>query len=287
MYLVSHDGDDAIAARCEYDPTEYYSSNGEYTNEGCFESGFIKAGNGDDAVRLTDGTRNTFIYGGAGADSIKGGWGKYHNVFGGEGDDEIEFAGWNNILYGENGNDLITSSGTNVNMHGGYGNDTLRAPFANYAYIYGGDGHDTIEGGKLFLTSTIEGGNGDDTITVDVLDGGSKIYGQKGNDKVTVDTMMKQAHVYGGPGNDQLSVSAGDYGVVYGDDDDDIVTLGADTFSMQVILSEESGGIVEGRGKDVAVILGGLSNSIFVDEEDEVDARSGRQHYVVIQKESS
>ena len=76
-------------------------------------------------------------------------------------------------------------------MHGGYGNDTLRAPFANYAYIYGGDGHDTIEGGKLFLTSTIEGGNGDDTITV-IGARNQGIFGGAGDDVIIADTLPRR-----------------------------------------------------------------------------------------------
>uniref|UniRef100_UPI0030F3734D beta strand repeat-containing protein n=1 Tax=Erythrobacter alti TaxID=1896145 RepID=UPI0030F3734D len=158
-------------------------------------------GNGDDIFRSSADYAN--ILGGAGNDTLIGGYGFYA---GGEGDDTIEGGG---SLYGDAGNDIITvtanvGSNSSNTIDGGTGDDTITggATLGNGStaeILIGGEGSDTIFGrnGRDLITGgtvafwhfdtdvdTIDGGAGNDSIYASIgdnIDGGDEEAGTNGD----------------------------------------------------------------------------------------------------------
>lgn len=169
------------------------------------------------------------IDGGAGNDTISGGWalspGATDTLIGGEGDDDITasaggfegdllYGGTGNdtlrgqsaTLYGEGGDDLLIGGpgwghhAIGNALYGGAGNDTLQSG----GYLDGGDGDDLM---STTFGSGVQGGLGNDTLTgsgangytsydVDMGDGDDQVDVMGTNNKLTID---------GGAGDDQLT----------------------------------------------------------------------------------
>lgn len=109
---------------------------------------------------------NDFLYGGSGADKMKGGAGS-DTLFGSARNDSLAGGAGDDILYGEDGNDtLVGGAGADV-LDGGAGNDKLDG--GNGAdLLFGGAGDDRLAGGSG--NDLLWGGDGNDRI-----DGGDGI----------------------------------------------------------------------------------------------------------------
>ncbi len=144
------------------------------------------------------------------------------------------------IINGNGGNDVIqrgTKNPTPVNLdddagtsitleiNGGTGNDTIRAVnfnSAGAALVHGGDGNDTIFGGRA--SETLHGDAGNDTIfggPDDVFNNLSDtIFGGTGDDTIYGTNSADELH--GDAGNDTIFGLEGADTIFGGDDDDDI-----------------------------------------------------------------
>ena len=126
----------------------------------------IDAGDGDDRVTYTFGLPSTVV-GGAGADTLSGGFGP-DTMNGGVGADQIT---------GGAGNDTIRGSGENDTLDGGPGNDDITGEGLDDT-ITGGPGSDTLSGEKG--NDNIRGGPGDDGMTG--ASGSDTLIGDDGSD---------------------------------------------------------------------------------------------------------
>jgi len=150
----------------------------------------VRARNGDDFVQVTTtlgrGQRvnvpPTYVYAGAGNDTILGGAGNDY-LQGDNGNDIIDGGAGSDRLLGGNGNDTLAGGGGNDTLHGGAGNDVLLGSVGHDTLLgqngndqlRGGDGNDTLDGGNG--RNTLTGENGNDTLIsrsrTDTLNGGS------------------------------------------------------------------------------------------------------------------
>jgi Ca2+-binding RTX toxin-like protein len=170
------------------------------------------------------------------------------------------------------------------------GNDSIMLDYNNpgvsfteEAWIDGGDGNDTIQGGDY--ADTIHGGDGNDVLhgadSADTIygdDGNDGIYGEVGGDilygGVGYDTLDGDGDadvIYGGTGSGANSDSVTGYDVIYGGDSDDTLfgEGGGDT-----IYGEDGADSI--RGGDFAdLIYGGTgADSMYGDDgDDTIDAR--------------
>lgn len=151
---------------------------------------FICAGNG--ANEINGRGSDDLIFGRGGNDRIIGGKGS-DTINGGGGDDFIASGPEADIVNGNAGNDTIKGGAGSDDLNGGGGADIINGG-KNGDVLSGGDGNDTLAGGGG--GDNLKGGAGNDTVIGnkgrDTLDGGS------GND-----TMQ------GGSGNDFLTGAAG------------------------------------------------------------------------------
>ena len=108
----------------------------------------VKAGNGDDTVRIDESN------------------GLFSNVI-------------PTTLEGGNGDDSLTGGSGAVTLHGGNGNDKLAGGNGDET-LFGDNGNDSIDGNKGADTGVL--GNGDDTFTWDPGDGSDIVEGQNGFD---------------------------------------------------------------------------------------------------------
>ncbi|MBR6888052.1 MAG: hypothetical protein IKN16_06355 [Selenomonadaceae bacterium] len=138
-------------------------------------------------------------------------WYNSLTVNAGKGDDTIDAAGADILIYGGEGNDSVDVSGLGwyknvvagyVTVDGGAGNDTLWIG-ANmgsvddyYSSINGGAGDDSIRVNGNYCT--IEGGDGNDNI---VIDGKSAVDGGAGNDTIYT---SEDSTISGGKGDDLI-----------------------------------------------------------------------------------
>ena len=161
----------------------------------------VETGGGNDGVSIGyGGSRETFIYAGAGNDTVYAGSGKT-NVFGGEGSDVINLGSGESYAEGNDGNDFITGGSGNAVIYGGKGSDELRAgggPDTKTNYVDGGEDNDLIYGGRGH--NILHGGPGDDHI---VGGDSNTIYTGRGRD--TVQTTNENDRVFGRRGVDDLS----------------------------------------------------------------------------------
>jgi Ca2+-binding RTX toxin-like protein len=187
----------------------------------------INAGFDDDTV--DGGTGDDFIEGGEGNDIVEGGDGD-DVIYGGLAnpfadlvsfpDDELDAAGFQDLVPENNGDELF----------GGAGNDTIFGQDDDDS-LFGGDGDDILDGGVD--DDLLVGGDGNDILIGgqgnDSLDGGAgedTIFGGAGDDTVTGG--QDGDDIFGGAGNDSLEGRRGD-DVISGDDGDDkIVGNGGD-----------------------------------------------------------
>ena len=149
----------------------------------------IDARAGNDLVDVSTLSIRTYLFGGDGDDTLKGGSGR----------DTLTAGAGKNYLYGGAGFDRLNCSGGRDSLYGQAGNDRL----------YGNGGDDYLDGGgnidRLF------GGSGNDTL----IGGGSndKLYGEDGNDRLI-----------GNAGHDILDGAAGT-DTAKAEDDDSLVNI--------------------------------------------------------------
>jgi Ca2+-binding RTX toxin-like protein len=146
-------------------------------------------------------------------------------VDGGDGDDTILGSlDLNDSLFGGDGNDLINfvagTPGTinrqgNLTIDGGDGDDTLNGADGNDT-ILGGDGNDTVQ--AWIGNDVVSGGDGDDTL--DAFDGADSVNGNDGDDSILAGEGDDTAN--GGAGNDTV-VGEGGNDSLFGGGDDDVV----------------------------------------------------------------
>lgn len=177
---------------------------------------------GDDDDRLYGGSGNDRIFGDAGNDQLYGGWGD-DRVFGGDGNDFfMNFEGLgNDSVWGGNGNDYAYwSQAADGMFHGGRGLDHFSV-FTRWGAtapvsvdISTGSGVLQGDGFAVVLTSverlTIYGGDGADSVTggrfrdtIQVYGGANEVDAGAGND-VVVYVADTANTLHGGDGNDLL-----------------------------------------------------------------------------------
>jgi ELWxxDGT repeat protein len=160
------------------------------------ERAILSGGNSDNLIDASQYSKNTYLYGRAGNDTLKGGTG-------------------NDYLYGEQGDDLID---------GGKGYDIIRetkdVDFTLTDTQLIGNGTDTIASiERVILT----GGNSDNTIDASGFSGSTYIYGRGGND--TLNGGSRNDYLYGGQGDDSIKGGSGnDY--LYGEEGNDSIDGG-------------------------------------------------------------
>jgi Ca2+-binding RTX toxin-like protein len=182
-------------------------------------------------------------------------------LYGGHGDDRLVDRDGGG-LYGGDGDDVLAGSGV---MTGGAGNDLLRLLGGQYAIATGGDGQDTLVGGRDY--DSLNGGAGDDRIRTgdngepspewaageagnDTLAGGGgaqALLGQEGDDVIEggaghdlLAGGLGFDRMFGGDGIDQLMA----------DGDRDLLTGGADGdyFVFSEVPVRRFGGFASGTG---------------------------------------
>lgn len=117
--LFGGSGNDVISAPGgQYGAADVFGGDGDDTLSGAF----VRGGNGDDAIRATDGG---YAYGEAGDDVIYGGEEVYRTYSGA-------------VIYGGAGDDLVLGGGPD-SVHGGLGNDAIRG-----GDVWGDAGNDTF-----------------------------------------------------------------------------------------------------------------------------------------------
>ena len=130
----------------------------------------IQAGSGNDVVGVDRSVRlNTMIDGGAGNDSMMGGFG-HDDMVGGAGDDVLIGSGAADSMEGDGGNDDLFGGGGNDNLDGGDGNDDLHGGAGDDS-LDGEGGHDNLEGGAGDDVASDQNDNLDDEDASDHNDG--------------------------------------------------------------------------------------------------------------------
>ncbi|MEM1264452.1 MAG: SdrD B-like domain-containing protein [Pseudomonadota bacterium] len=127
-------------------------------------------------------------------------------VWGTQGDDEINGSSANETIFAQSGNDTIRGNNGNDTIHTGEGDDVafggngddVAHGFYGEDSIHGGAGNDYVTGG--FGEDEVYGDVGDDEVYGD--DGNDVVYGGTGNDKVGGDN--HDDVLYGGAGDDEL-----------------------------------------------------------------------------------
>ena len=154
----------------------------------------------------------------------KGNWKRALKVYGYDGDDYINFKKSSykkNKIYGGNGNDTILG-GKNIDyIYGGLDNDTIYGYNGNDK-LYGEYGNDIIFAGKG--NDYVDGGFGDDIIYGQ--SGKNTLIGGFGNDVIYCGTGTEK--IYGNQGNDTIVISKGTKNVYFnlGDGHDTIYNYG-------------------------------------------------------------
>ncbi|HYN93247.1 MAG TPA: M91 family zinc metallopeptidase [Pilimelia sp.] len=214
----------------------------------------IRAGQGNDTVDVTPGTRvHLTLLGGEGDDTLRGG----------DGTDRILGLDGRDLIDGRGGEDLITAGATRRHLpgedlmqpvveqiDGGEGNDRLYGGLGNNR-IGGGDGTDLIEGGAG--QDTLDAGEGDDTVR-----GGSgidNVFGRGGTD--VLDGGADRDYVDGGAGDDTLTGGLGD-DTLYGLSGNDTLDGGAGRDYLEGGTGDDA--LAGGAGNDM--LSGGRGNDV-------------------------
>ena len=130
----------------------------------------IQARGGNDVVSLDRSVRlQSMMDGGAGDDSMMGGFGK-DDMVGSGGDDVLVGRGAGDEMEGDGGNDDLFGGGGDDNLQGGDGNDDLHGG-AGDDNLDGEDGHDDLEGGTGDDQESDDNDNLDDEDGEDHTDG--------------------------------------------------------------------------------------------------------------------
>ena len=152
-----------------------------------------------------------YVDAGDGDDTILGSFDLNDTLFGGDGDDLINFAAMAPP-------DPLSSSNRqgNLTIDGGDGDDTLNGADGNDT-ITGGDGNDTVL--AWIGDDVISGGDGDDTL--DAYDGADSVNGGDGADSILAGSGNDTAN--GGVGNDTVVGEGGNDSLFGGGDDDTVI----------------------------------------------------------------
>lgn len=169
---------------------------------------YIRGNSGQDTI--VSGAGNDRAYGGSGADVIRGD----------NGDDQIVGDSGSDMIWGGSGNDTISGNeGADV-ISGGAGHDSISGD-DGADILYGDDGNDTIIGGTG--ADLIYGGTGNDLLRGGT--GADRIYGEDGNDRIEGEAGADI--LSGGKGNDTI-IGGDGFNVLSGDDGNDSLIGGAD-----------------------------------------------------------
>jgi Ca2+-binding RTX toxin-like protein len=234
--LTGTAGDDSLTGGVGADTLNGLGGNDTLTGEAGQD--VIMGGDGDN--RLFGGFANDTLVAGDGDDFIDGG--RHSDLIGaGGGNDTILSADGRDTIYGADGDDLVMGSDNvhAIEAYGGDGHDTLTGGRGNDLF-FGGEGDDVVS--SSFGNNTLDGGNGDDLLTGgfgrDVLYGGEgddllsgglgtdQLFGGAGNDSLTGDDSNQVFYwgsndlLDGGAGDDILSGAAGRDTLIGGDGND-------------------------------------------------------------------
>ncbi len=175
----------------------------------------IRAGDGNDLIKVAQGTNlNVTLLGGKGDDEIIASGGN-DTIIGGHGKDWIHAGDGRDYVSGGSGHDYIDGQGGDDTLTGGLGNDSIYG-LGGDDYQSGGDGRDYLEGARG--ADRLDGG-----LDADVLSGGlddDRLYGGTGDDVM-----------YAGAGADHLS-GGGGTDTAYGQAAD--VTTGATAVNVNI-----------------------------------------------------
>ncbi|MEH1971726.1 MAG: calcium-binding protein [Nostoc sp.] len=217
---------------------------------------------GNDTINASQAllSGRTFLFGGAGNDTIIGSRG-LDQINGGDGNDSIVGGTGFNFLRGNNGNDTLIGGNDNNNLNGGQGNDFLqggagRDSFSDSAFDGAGDDQYIGGGGEDFLF--INGDNNFELFSFandpnkSQLKGGKFGPGANLDDSATgTDTLqgIENVEIQGGASSNRIDASRANQNV-------------------NVVLNGLDGGdiLLAGSGNDV--LFGGLGN-------DRLDAGAG------------
>ena len=274
---ASGGGDDTVYGGEGNDYLTAYSSSQWDGNSYSFvpsKNNLLDGGDGNDTLNISGGG-NDSLFGGTGNDSIvvstltcgSGNSFLYlpsrnNYVNGGSGDDTLQTSGSNNdSLYGGEGNDYLTAYSSsqwdgnsysylpseNTLLDGGAGNDMLQTSGISNDSLYGGEGNDYLTANSSaqwygnsysYLPSgntLMDGGAGNDTLNTNG-GGNDSLYGGEGNDYLTANSSAQwygNSYSYlpsgntlmdGGDGNDTLNTSGGGNDSLYGGDGNDVIT---------------------------------------------------------------
>ncbi len=122
----------------------------------------IETGDKGDNVLIGDFTGDSYLFGGAGDDTLISGRGD-DLLIGGSGSDWLYAGGGDDVLRAGSGDDVLLGAGGNDKLNGGSGDDVL----------FGGRGEDRIAGGKG--DDVLFGGRGSDTFIFKSGDGSDYI----------------------------------------------------------------------------------------------------------------
>jgi Ca2+-binding RTX toxin-like protein len=219
---------------------------------GALNGGRIRGLNGDDTLIYNLGgfnIDNSLINGNDGDDSLF--FGEFlsigdvflrgTSVFGGAGDDTIEFGGQvrvgvDSVVRGDDGNDTILFETSNFALfNGNAGDDLIRAgdvdETINQTSIFGGVNNDTIiiDPGTTVTNSLIRGDDGDDSVLLQGDYENTLINGNAGNDTITPfgGGTYTNVSIFGGIGDDFINTFPTDYldSLIRGDDGDDLIDI--------------------------------------------------------------
>ncbi|KZR66184.1 hypothetical protein PMIT1312_01013 [Prochlorococcus marinus str. MIT 1312] len=139
------------------------------------------------------------------------------SVRGGQGTDTISFGAGSSLtdshLNGNSNNDTIGVAGAAANLftatiQGGQGNDNVVTAQVSASLVNGNKNVDTITAGNITDAGTVRGGQGADLITVNASNTGS-VFGDLDNDIVTVAAGTHTDILFdGGDGNDNIQLTA-------------------------------------------------------------------------------
>ncbi|GAB2617921.1 hypothetical protein Aab01nite_31470 [Paractinoplanes abujensis] len=251
----------------------------------------IRAGEGNDTVDVTPGTRvNLTLLGGEGDDTLRGGDGTdrilgldgrdtiegrggedlitagasrdhlpgedqtkpvVEQIDGGAGNDRLYGGSGHNRITGGNGNDLIEGGAGQDTLDGGDDNDTVRGG-SGTDNVFGRGGADTLDGGDD--RDYVDGGAGDDTLTGGL--GDDTLYGLSGHD--TLDGGDGRDYLEGGTGNDTLTGGAGN-DMLSGGRDNDVISGG--TGDDVIYTGAGRDAVHGGNGTDTAYLQQGEDHS--------------------------
>ncbi len=183
------------------------------------ERAILSGGNSDNIIDASAYSENTYLYGRAGNDTLKGG-SRHDYLYGGQGDDSIDGGkGYDTLRETADVNFTLTDSqlignGTdnlaNIEraiLSGGNSANTIDASgFSGSVYIYGRGGNDILLGGSN--NDYLKGDNGDDLINGGA--GSDRLYGGSGKDTFVLSTAIGKDTIYDfEDGVDTLGLSGG------------------------------------------------------------------------------